>query len=191
MDFDRTYLMSSSGKGVPTKDEPINNVYININDPSTKTAYLEGMQIDEQKKSYIIPIDAMYTKMYTNNTSEKHFNILHGISSNGSVKNVEVGVNKSKVSVDRLRNVRVPYNNFGVLDNMKNAIEGESHMLTISKSSIDTSIITLNKHYVVNNVEAYRHLNGDFLLAKKVESYQRNGDYFTSECLLTFRSTNK
>lgn len=190
MDFDRTYLLSTSGEGVETYDEPNNTVYINVLDPASKAALIEGMCIDDKNKSYIIPIDANYSKMYTNNSAEKHFNVLHGITSSGKTKDVEASINKSSVSEDRKKTVRVPYENFGVLENMKNGIEGQSHILTVSKSNLDSSIITLNKHYIVNHYK-YTNLSGNFILSRKVESFQRQGEYFVSECLITFRSSKK
>ena len=190
MDFDRSYLLSSSGEGVETNDEPNNTVNINIYDPSEPAAYLEGVKKDDKKKCYIIPIDANYSRMYTNNAAEKHFNMLHGISSSGQVKDITVSINKANVSEDRRKNVRIPYENFGVLDNIRNSIEGESHILTVTKSNMDSSIITLNKHYVLNHYR-YPSLNGDFILSRKVETFQRQGEYFVSECMMTFRSSKQ
>ena len=191
MDFDRTYLLSSDGMGVETIDDPNNTVYINVIEPINKGAYVEGMTVDQDKKAYIISVDANYSKMYTNNTAEKNFNLMHGISSSGKTKDVDVSINKSKNSTDRKINIRVPYENFGILDNIRHSIESEAHALTIAKSNIDSSVITLNKHYIVNNVDKYSSLNGDFILSKKVETYQRQGEYFVSECLITFRSSKK
>ena len=191
MDFDRTYLLSSDGMGVETIDDPNNTVYINVIEPINKGAYVEGMTVDQDKKAYIISIDANYSKMYTNNTAEKNFNLMHGISSSGKTKDIDVSINKSKNSTDRKINIRVPYENFGILNNIRHSIESEAHALTVLKSNIDSSIITLNKHYIVNNVEKYSSLNGDFILSKKVETYQRQGEYFVSECLITFRSSKK
>lgn len=191
MDFDRTYLLSSDGIGVETFDEPNNTVYINIIEPDKKGAYVQGMTIDYDKKAYIMSVDANYSKMYTNNTAEKNFNILHGITSSGKTKDVDVSINKSKISSNRKVNIRVPYENFGILENIRHSIESEAHALTIAKSNIDSSIITLNKHYIINNVDKYRSLNGDFILSKKVETYQRQGQYFVSECLMTFRSSKR
>lgn len=191
IDFKCAYLMSSSTSGIPIKGDNINDVFIRVCDPNNSEAYFEGMSKDAESNMYIIPVDAKNTNVYEDNMTEKSFNKLYGITGSGAKKEVNININVSKNSTEKTKIIRVPYENMGLLDIIKNTVEGGSNVLTISKSNIDCSVITMNKHYTIKNYEKYQKIDGDFIISRKKEIFVKEGEYFISECVLNFRSSIK
>ena len=79
----------------------------------------------------------------------------------------------------------------GFLYIIKNSIEGGSTNVSISKSNIDCSILTMNKRNTIKNYEKHSDMDGDFILSRKKEIFAKEGEYFRSECVLNFRSSIK
>ena len=55
-----------------------------------------------------------------------------------------------------------------------------------TKENIDNSILTLNKEYIVQNVDSKSELNGRYLLHHKQEIYVREDALYNSKTILDF-----
>ena len=74
-----------------------------------------------------------------------------------------------------------------MVKNVKAKIENKDKQLTITKSDIDTSVLTPNKQYIVNNYDAHKNKNGLFLLQRKIDMFSRIGeDTFSDTVQLEF-----
>lgn len=83
--------------------------------------------------------------------------------------------------------LRVANDNANMVKNVKAKIENKDKQLTITKSDIDTSVLTPNKQYIVNNYDAHKNKNGLFLLQRKIDMFSRIGeDTFSDTVQLEF-----
>lgn len=187
MDFDKTYLISSSGKGIPCKDGSYSSVIINIKNPATPEAQIRGLNIDHKNKAYTMDVDALNTNVKLNRTTEKMFNSIIGVDSFGNVDNLKLKINNNKLSNDRPRIERIHNENLNKIKNLKNATESTAAILNITKPEIDSSIFTINKEYNINNFAAYSKLNGKFILSHKKEVFLQEDPYYISNTVLSFR----
>lgn len=75
--------------------------------------------------------------------------------------------------------IRIKNDNANVIKNIKAHIENHANMLSVTKTDMDTSVLSLNKKYLVNNYDAHSAKNGVFLLTRKTDYFLRAGDKFT------------
>ena len=188
LDYDKSYIMSSSGIGIPTRDDPINDIIISVCDPSQPSAYIQGVSKDDQAKAYVVPVNANESRMYIDTVIEKSFNSLYGITGDGNTKELQLNLSNNKNSVVRNKYLRVPYENLGILDIIKNKMEIGNKFLTISKANMDCSILTMNKRYSIRNYDKYSDIDGDYIIASKKEVFVKEADDFINNVIVTSRS---
>lgn len=191
MDFDTTYLISSSGKGVPKKGESINTVKIRIAREYSEEN-TEGMTEDKINKMYIVNNSATYTNLTTNDFTQKSVSSLTGVATNGSNEKVDV-VNQSNSLIKNNANaIRLPNGNTNLLKSIQSNTLNNEVILSINKNKVDGSVFTLNKFYTVDATDAYgAKYNGTYLLASKKEIYAREGEGLASSVMLVFKKIQK
>ena len=59
--------------------------------------------------------------------------------------------------------------------------------VNISKNNLDSSIMTINKRYSINHVDAYADYNGDYILCRKREFYLREDETYILNTIFNFR----
>lgn len=123
---------------------------------------------------------------------KKDINIVKDISKIGIL-----GISKFDVDLNISGNInsigtgtkilRVSNDNANMVKNEKAKIENKDKQLTLNKYDIDTSILTPNKQYIVNNYDAHKSKNGIFLLQRKIDMFTRSEeDVFTDNVQLEF-----
>lgn len=183
MDFNRTYLLSSDGTGVPVIGEKYNTVIFNVISSNKLQGKTQGMREDPENKAYIIDIDTNDISLVTDKASGKVYDTIIGIDSNGNTTT-------EKIDSSTTNNTRIiRTNNLEQIKNIKNSIDINTIKATISKTELDTTIFTFNKEYYINN---YDRLNkrGKFILTTKKEIYTRDGDNFVLSSVFTLSKVN-
>lgn len=186
-DYNTTYLISSSGKSVETANINNYSVIINVNNTITEESKSQGMGIDRKQKAYFIEVDSTDITMFQDEATDKTFNTILGIGSDGSTSKVKLNTENVNLSTERTLIERVPNNNLKILNNMKRKIEDKSILVNVVKTELDTSVLTMNREYVIRNFDKLGYRNGKFLLSRKREIYTLDNDNFILSCILTFR----
>lgn len=75
--------------------------------------------------------------------------------------------------------IRLSNDNANMVKNIKANLENHINQLSISKTDLDTTAITLNKRYIVKNYDAHSNNDGVFLLTRKIDFFIKAGDRFT------------
>lgn len=184
-DFDKTYVLSNTGKAVSDGEDVYHTMIINIldtTDPLTKSV---GIDIDKSKKTYVMNIDALDTTININITRNKEYNSIVGVTSTGELDKVRL--EDSLDEKERILLQRIPNDNLTYLQNIKHEIDSSSVVLQISRTEIDSSIITPNKEYIIRNFKEYSEYNGTFLLISKKEIFIQQDNEFISKTILAFK----
>lgn len=188
MDFDATYLLSSAGKPVIKKGEQsaCNAVSIDIKAAIADESKIQGMYTDGKQKIYRITVNSLDTTMNINKQTEKSFkNIAASTAREPSSTNINV--NNSGYINSKTHLVRLANDNTGLLANLKSDAENSSIILDINKNDIDSSVITMNKEYIVKSYNVYKNSDGRYLLSRKRELYLREDDGFIMNTMITLR----
>lgn len=181
-DFDRTYILSKLGNPVDDKIDKYNTVMINVLDSTDPLSKSTGIDIDNNIKAYIMNVDALDTHMSIDIIRDKKFNSVIGISSTGEIKKVNLEgydeTKKEKVQLQRIFNDNMDY-----IDELGNS----SVMLQITRTEIDSSIITPNKEYIVRNYREFQEYNGRFMLVSKREVFIEQDNEFISTTIIILK----
>lgn len=178
-DFNMTYLLSS--KGISTKiinDNKYNTIIINICDPLEIVGNANGIEINRDSKSYIINVNANDTSLDIDRLTDKTFNSIIGVDTNGNILKVSLNIPRNTDSTEKVILERVFGDNLNHIYNSKNIIESSSIVATIYKSEIDTTIITPNKEFLINHYDSNSEYNGRYILSFKKEiMHQQSTNY--------------
>ena len=176
VDFDKTYLLSAEGNPVAAKDGSYSTVIINVNDPTSEAATQTGVITDAKSKSYIINVNANNTITDIKKAEDKIFNKLLGVDSFGKTKELNLDIPKTKDSSDKLKLERVPSDNMEYLSYLKTNIENSTIILSITKTEVDSTLITPNKEYIVNNYSSLSEYDGRYVLSYKKEVFTASNE---------------
>lgn len=183
-DFNKSYLISSSGKGIPVKDEKYNTVYININNTITKESKIEGMREDKDAKAYIVNIDPSNMNIAVDNSTTLSYNEIIAVDSEGNSKTVSLN---SNVDGNRYRITRLNNDNLDKLDNVKNNIDFGNTVINIIKEQLDSELFTINKEFFINCYDKLKDKSGKYLLMSKKEIYVKEVDDFQMTTILSLK----
>lgn len=180
-DFSTTYLLSMNGTPVADMNYTYNTIIINIVDPLDPVSSTNSMELNDSAKAYIINVDARRTSIDINRNTDQMFNSIIGVDLFGNTKQIDLDIPKTPESSEKVTLERVQNNNLSYVDNMKHMVESVTTLLTITKTEIDSSILTPNKEYLVRNYEDNSKYNGRYILAfKKEVMLQQDNEYISS-----------
>lgn len=177
-DLNRTYLLSSSGNAIDDGDNVYDTIILNITNPLEKESFSSGIEVDKKSKSYNIYISANATDMSINNNDDLEFDTIVGYDYKGDYFKY-VFDDKKREYGERV--LLKTINNEGSLISLKESIEDTSVILNVTKSEIDSSLLTPNKEYIIKNYEDMREYDGRYLLSYKKEIFiNQNEDFISS-----------
>lgn len=186
MDFDCTYLLSSSGKGVERNRDKYNNVIIDIREIVDDDANDPGIMINKTTGNYNMVVSYLNTTVYDNTIVNKSKTEIRGITSNGSSK--QSLSNIADYSTSKTSTVRLNNDNENMLENIVNDNEASNVFIYMIKDDVDTDVFTINKKYNINNIDRYKDHDGIYLLSRKREIYNREDEnLFGMTMVLNFR----
>lgn len=187
MDFDRSYLVSSANKEVPANGETITSVLIVVEDVLKNMKEQEGMYTNKEQKNYQINVPSIDTDLKRNRLLEKNYTSLTATTTSGNTSNKDLSVNKAIYSGDKKSIIRINNDNTNMLSNIQGDMDSAAVTFVMDKEGLDTSVLNINKRYVIKNFDAHSDLDGDFLLARKVDIFTRDDKEFTLNTILSFR----
>lgn len=183
MDFDRTYLLSSSGKNTQAIDEQVRNVIINIDNPVTKYGKIQGVYVE--KDTHIIEIDGIYTRYFFDNKTDNMYNNIITVDGTGNVSSYDIDLFKIKGSAPKSTILRS--DNPGRADMVKKKLELGKVTFKIIKNDIDCSVFTPNKEFNINNFKDHKEYNGKYILSERKEIFVKELEDFKSNIILLFK----
>lgn len=185
MDFDCTYLMSSSGFAIKKKGEHITSVYIKLYKEFDENN-MEGMQEDKENKMYIINVSASNSTLMENKVTRNTYSSIKGVNTTGTSSSVELADNS--VVEGNTSSIRLSNENTQLIENMRLTALFNSTVISITKNKVDGSIFTINKRYHITADDVYgAEYSGVYILSNKKEVYAQEGEALTMSILLTFK----
>lgn len=185
MDFDCTYLMSSSGLALKKKGEEIISVSIKLFKEFDE-ANMEGMEEDKENKMYILNVSATNSSLMQNKVTKSTYSDIRGVNTTGDTASVELG--KSPIIDKNTSSIRLSNENTQLIENMRTTALFNSTVISITKNRVDSSVFTLNKRYHINADDVYgTEFSGVYILSNKKEVYEQEGQNLTMGLLLTFK----
>lgn len=184
-DFDKTYIISSSGNALPVKNEKYNSVFIYVDEVTTIKSKALGMTEDEKQQAYIFYVDSTSINLTYDNATNLSYNQIVAVDSEGNFKSADL--NDSIVEGERYNITRLSNTNLNKVDNIKEHVESNKTVVNVIKQELDSSLFTINKDYYIKNYDKLKDNNGKFLLASKREVYVKEDTGFDMTTIFTFK----
>lgn len=188
VDFDKTYLLSAEGNPVDARDGLYSTVIVNVTDPyNSELSNQTGIVTDTTNKAYIFNINANDTIMDVKKSEDKIFNKIMGVDSFGNVRELDLNIPRTEGSSDKIRLERVPSDNMDYLDYLKDNIENTTILFNVTKTEIDSALITPNKEFIVRNYPTFSEYNGRYVLSYKKETLINQNNTFIHSIIFGLR----
>lgn len=180
VDFNRGYLLSSSGKAVPIKGDKTNSIIIHEEKADELSNKFTGQEYDDEQKCYSIRLSKNEITETKNNIANKKVNKVIGVSSSGKKISSKMNTLKDTFAAERTSFVRVKNENMSSVSNKTKRIENQSLVISFAKSEIDTSIFTPNMEYNYKSLQVSEY-NGRYILSKKQEIFKQTDGEFIAD----------
>ena len=181
IDHDQTYLIDSSGKPVVKKGETILQVYIDVFDLDDLHPTFEyGMAIEPHKRRYYIPsgIQAFNISDPTVNITSNNITKIVGVDADGNKVEYSTDLTNGKGNKNATKVVNVDNNNLRYVQNVASSYKSSSINVIFTKSDLDSSVITMNKEFMINFVGEYKNKSGRYIMNRKREFYTSDNDLY-------------
>lgn len=187
IDFDCSYLISSSGKPVQKQGESVTTVMVRLKNSIQEGTKEGGMWVDTKESMYVVEIDGSDVELYDNHVAPRSYTKINATDASGTKSNTTLSYSDSLGSVKaKSRNIRIHNDNSGMLTNISSGLESGKIQMMIQKTDTDSSIFTINKEYMVHAEEIYDtdRYDGRYILVRKRELYIKNGDNMRMNVML-------
>lgn len=179
VDFNRAYLLDFSGNYCDANDGQKSTVVIDINSVLDDKSYFDGME--ERDNEYYICANPAHTNIGLNKTTDKIVNQLVFIDDEGDIAKVDVNVNSADDSA--VKQIFTRGEHAKMYMNMMNSSCTE---IEVVKESLDGSVITPNKEYLIKNSKEPT-ADGKYTLMYKKEIIKNNSGVFVESVALGLR----
>lgn len=192
MDFDTSYLISSSGKPVRANGENISSIMITIYHEDDDEAKIQGMSTNKNQALYEMFASSKDCEISDNSLSDKQFSRISVTNTSGVRKSIDISVSTGSIINTKTKSVRILNDNDGLLENMASSVDNSAIQLLVQKTDIDSAIFTINKEYLIRAEHAYNteKYNGRYILSRKRELFIRDDETFTVNVMLLFKKVS-
>ena len=187
IDLDMTYIMSSSGKPVQTKNQNIFTVEINVTNIIPDEDSESGMIVDKRNGKYIVNVPLANVNFTKNNITNKMVNKITTIDSSGNVEEKTIEGNDTRVTSMMNKIVNLSNNDQNAINNIAADYELNNVFLSITKNDLDASIFTMNKEYIITMDEDHEEYSGRYLLSAVKQFFVKQNDYCVMTTILMFK----
>ena len=185
MDFNRTYLLSKTGKNTATNDGTPDSVIIDVGEITGKDAFLEGMtQADDH---YYISINPTNFRVMSDKAASMAMDNITVIDEDNNVTHLDIDYPDETKGLTK-KEIFIRSNNPGLL---KNQLELENTKVSVSKDYIDGSVLTPNKLYSITNYQGNESYNGSYILESKEEVFIPQVNDFKMTVILNLKKVGK
>lgn len=191
IDFDTTYIVSSSGNAIRARNQYIYTIIIDIRPIDINVSEEPGAYVDLRSGKYTIGIDASKVEYVKNNVSNKMVNKVTVINSKGDVFEQDIDQNKAKITSTINQVMNVSNNDTNTINPISYSVESANVTITIVKNDLDASLFTINKEYIINDPVHDSYSQRYILLSVKQLFVKQNENFIMSTVLKFKKAIDK
>lgn len=179
-DFDKSYIIKKENSRKPSTDK-FSTVVLNVDKLNVESALYEGIEKNKDNNCYIIYLNGSDIEIKDNNSIEDIIGKIKCIDDDGSI--YTDNITNSKYIDPRTIYIRGDKND---LNKLSTTLKSSKTILNITKSNIDSSILDLDKIYILNNFnEDFKKYNGKYHMVYKRDIYVKSGSNFNITTVLS------
>lgn len=187
IDFDATYIVSSSGNPIRARNQYIYTIAIDIKEIDPLTVDEEpGAYADLKSGKYTIGINTASVEYSKNQVTNKMVNMATVINAKGDVFMQDIDENKAKITNTINQIMYVSNNDKNVINPIRHNIGLGNVSISIVKNDLDAALFTINKEYIIND-PMHDEYNGRYILTRSRQLFTKQNEDFIMSTILTFR----
>lgn len=187
IDFDATYIVSSSGNPIRARNQYIYTIAIDIKEIDPLTVDEEpGAYVDLKSGKYTIGINTASVEYNKNQVTNKMVNMATVINAKGDVFSQDIDENKAKITNTINQIMYISNNDKNVINPIRHNIELGNVSISIVKNDLDAALFTINKEYIIND-PMHNEYNGRYILTRSLQLFTKQNEDFIMSTILTFR----
>lgn len=186
IDFDMTYIVSSSGHVVRSKNESIFTFDIQISSIIPQEEDDTGMYIDKRNNKNVIYVNSANVNYTRNNITNKMVNSITTIDSSGNVYRRDVESNNTKVTKKLSTIINLSNTDNNAVNNIVSSISMNNVCVSIVKNDLDANVFTMNKEYIITD-NTHPEFNGRYLISSVKQMYTKQTEQFVMATILNLK----
>ena len=190
IDFDTTYLVSSSGNAIRARNQYIYTITVDVREIDANVSEEPGAYIDLKSGKCTIGIDASKVEYVKNHISNKLVNKITVINSKGDVFQQDIEDNKASITTTINQIMNVSNNDQNTINPISYSVESSNITITIVKNDLDASLFTLNKEYIIND-PVHKDYAGRYILLHVQQLFIKQSESFIMSTVLQFKKATK
>ena len=144
---------------------------------------MQGLIVKDNK--YILNVDERVISEGKDNSSNLVYNNIIGINSDGSTANTRITSDRVSSLLSKTFIQRYNTDNSNNNISLKSTIENKEKTINIIKHNIDSSILSLNKEFIVKYEDKDKEYTGNYILINKKEIFSREEEHFCITIVIT------
>lgn len=186
IDFDMTYIVSSSGYVVKSKNESIFTFDIQISSIIPQEEDDTGMYIDKRNNKNVIYVNSANVNYTRNNITNKMVNSITTIDSSGNVYKKDVESNNTKVTKKLSTIINLSNTDNNAVNNIVSSLSMNNVGVSIVKNDLDANVFTMNKEYIITD-NTHPEFNGRYLISSVKQMYTKQTEQFVMATVLNLK----
>ena len=186
IDFDMTYIVSSSGHVVRSKNESIFTFDIQISSIIPQEEDDTGMYIDTRNNKNVIYVNSANVNYTRNNITNKMVNSITTIDSSGNVYRRDVESNNTKVTKKLSTIINLSNTDNNAVNNIVSSLSMNNVGVSIVKNDLDANVFTMNKEYIITD-NTHPEFNGRYLISSVKQMYTKQTEQFVMATILNLK----
>lgn len=186
IDFDMTYIVSSSGHVVKSKNESIFTFDIQISSIIPQEEDDTGMYIDKRNNKNVIYVNSANVNYTRNNITNKMVNSITTIDSSGNVYKKDVESNNTKVTKKLSTIINLSNTDNNAVNNIVSSLSMNNVGVSIVKNDLDANVFTMNKEYIITD-NTHPEFNGRYLISSVKQMYTKQTEQFVMATILNLK----
>lgn len=186
IDFDATYITSSSGNLIRARNQYVYTIVIDIKEIDNTVSEEQGAYVDIKSGKYTISIDASKVEYNKNHVTNKLVNKVTVINAKGDVFEQKLEDNQAKITGTINQVMNVSNNDQNVISPISHNIESSNITLSLVKNDLDASLFTINKEYIIKD-PLHEEYNGRYILTQSKQLFIKQNENFIMSTVLSFK----
>lgn len=186
-DFDKSYIIKNEDNREPTK-ENFNTVVFNVDKLDVNSSLYQGIEKDTRNNYYVVYLNGTDIEVKDNDTVSDLIGEIRCIDDDGTI-NIEKFEDSDSNIDKRVLYIRGDKYDFNIA---KKSIQSAKKIINIIKNNIDSSILDLDKSYILHNFNNdYVKYNGKYRIIAKRDVIVNRGSEFNITTTLILLNIDK
>lgn len=186
VDYDTAYIVSKSGRKTEHSKQECSTVIIDIGGVLEVQNNSRGYYYDKENAHYYVSVGISTTKFTKNVFTKRLVTNVSNVTSSGDTFTEQIKENITLNNKIKTQIIQTTNSNSNLVNNIRTDISNNNIIVDINKTDLDANIFTINKEYIIKNIEEHKEYDGRYLLHSVKQVYLKQNNKFVMSTILRF-----